>query len=454
MNDQDDLFRDAGESPSKPKERRTVEIAGATGINLPFSLYAAFEHVAGISIKLCGTDGQPLPGVPAGPLGGPCGVLACGSGFAQTCAENHAAAVETAIQLQRPYIFNCHVRLAAWAVPILQNNEPVPAAIICGGGLLSEPDVALIRHVERVAVKEGVDPAELADSLNSVPVLSRERIRATADFLFRMSASFASYASLPGASEVAEPPPPGLVYPVTFPPRRRKETKKAKQQRSRMLELQNIEAEVVRLLRERKPDAALDILVELLGGQLKNAAGDARTPNLNAAETFARLFRQLAGGERLGRSVYEKQSRLVTEIFSQKTRVNSRNAVERLSRTFISIAEEMTGPRRPRQVRAIQKFLEKNLSKKLTLGAVGKKFGLKEKALDALIRKHCTMAFTDYVASLRIAEAKRLLRSTDLGIGQIARRTGFKDQSYFTKVFKSRLGLTPTEFKNSETKHP
>jgi AraC-like DNA-binding protein len=58
------------------------------------------------------------------------------------------------------------------------------------------------------------------------------------------------------------------------------------------------------------------------------------------------------------------------------------------------------------------------------------------------------------VASLRIAEAKRLLRSTDLGIGQIARRTGFKDQSYFTKVFKSRLGLTPTEFKNSETKHP
>jgi two-component system response regulator YesN len=60
------------------------------------------------------------------------------------------------------------------------------------------------------------------------------------------------------------------------------------------------------------------------------------------------------------------------------------------------------------------------------------------------------MSFTDYVTSLRISEAKHLLQTTALTMGDIAKQTGFNDQSYFTKVFKAKLGITPTEFRQKD----
>lgn len=51
--------------------------------------------------------------------------------------------------------------------------------------------------------------------------------------------------------------------------------------------------------------------------------------------------------------------------------------------------------------------------------------------------------------SLRIEEAKRLLRTTSLQGQNISERTGFSDQFYFSKRFKQLTGLTPTEYRNS-----
>ncbi|UCD58240.1 MAG: PocR ligand-binding domain-containing protein, partial [Candidatus Hydrogenedentota bacterium] len=228
--------------------KNTASEIDKVALELPFSLYLSFADVAGVPIKFCGIDGQVLSGIPAFPAVGPCAVLNKGSVFAEACAGNHAAAATMAAELRRPYIFTCHVRLAGWAVPILHNGEPLPAAIICGGVLLIEPDIALVRHVESVAVEHDVEPAELVQSLDSVPVLSRERLRAVADFLFRMSAAFAAYASLPGASELVVPAPSLPQAPIVFTRARKKETRKAKAQRARLLELQSVEAEIVRLV--------------------------------------------------------------------------------------------------------------------------------------------------------------------------------------------------------------
>lgn len=438
---------------SKPIQSNTFDEPAETDFNLPFSLYLSFAEVADISLKPCGIDGQPLPGAPAFPAVGPCGVLCEGNAFARSCADNHARIIETVIELRRPNIFNCHMRLAAWAIPILHNGRPLPAAIICGGVLLREADSALISHLERAAVKHGVDPAGLVRSLDAVPVLPRERIRAIAEFLFQMSAAFTSIASPTDASAAAiRPAPAGAQPSLVFPPTRKKETKKAKLQRARAAERQSVEADIIRLLRERKPDAALEMLTRLLIGERAAASGGRAAANLDAAETFTRLFRMLAEGKTIPRGISDKQSLLVAETLSQKTPKKSLGAVGRSCREFISVAEEMTGEPRPRQTKSIQRFLERNLAKKLTLGGVGKKFGLKEKALDALMRKHFGMGFTDYVASMRVSEAKRLLSASDLSMGEIARRTGFKDQSYFTKVFKSRTGSTPTEFRKRKGK--
>jgi AraC-like DNA-binding protein/ligand-binding sensor protein len=427
--------------PEKPNN--TVR-PNATDIDIPFPLYISFAEITGVPLKLCGRDGQLIADAPPIPHRGPCALLSAEEAFCDICAESHAAAASMSIELRRPYIHTCHTRLVSWAVPILQNNEPLPVVILCGGVLLSTPDIALIRHVRKLAENHDRDPDEFVRSLDSVPVLSREHIRLIADFLFQMSSAFASYATLPGAADVVTPPPtPDIpATPIVFPHARTRETKKAKVERAGLLEQRTAESEIVRLLRDRKSEVARNALAALL--KEATASGQHATTNLAVAETFTRLFRNLSTGTRIPRSLIHKQSHLVHSVMSGDI------PLEQTPAKFIRIAEEMTGEPRPRKIKAIQTFIEKNLARKLTLGTVGEKFGLKEKPLDALIRKHCGMGFVEYVTLLRVSEAKRLLRSTELNMGEIARRTGFTDQSYFTKVFKARIGLTPTEFRHTK----
>ena len=54
-----------------------------------------------------------------------------------------------------------------------------------------------------------------------------------------------------------------------------------------------------------------------------------------------------------------------------------------------------------------------------------------------------------YITDVRLAEAERLLRNGNLSIQEIARECGFCDQSYFSKVFVAKNGMTPTDYRNS-----
>jgi len=57
------------------------------------------------------------------------------------------------------------------------------------------------------------------------------------------------------------------------------------------------------------------------------------------------------------------------------------------------------------------------------------------------------MTFIAYVTRVRVAEAARLLRETDLTIAEIAARTGFSDQSYFDRRFRQTMGKSPRDWR-------
>ena len=63
---------------------------------------------------------------------------------------------------------------------------------------------------------------------------------------------------------------------------------------------------------------------------------------------------------------------------------------------------------------------------------------------------HCFKELTgctpnDYLTKYRLDHAVKLLSGTDMSIGNIATECGFKDISYFTKVFKKYNGFSPSE---------
>ena len=54
-----------------------------------------------------------------------------------------------------------------------------------------------------------------------------------------------------------------------------------------------------------------------------------------------------------------------------------------------------------------------------------------------------------YVRQLRIQKAAALLRTTDLKINEAAAACGFLDMSYFSRIFRSYAGVTPTEYRKT-----
>ena len=67
--------------------------------------------------------------------------------------------------------------------------------------------------------------------------------------------------------------------------------------------------------------------------------------------------------------------------------------------------------------------------------------------LSRFFQKYEGQSFSNYLTEIRIQRAKELLKANqDLLIKDVAYMVGYNDQFYFSRVFHSVAGLTPTEY--------
>lgn len=75
------------------------------------------------------------------------------------------------------------------------------------------------------------------------------------------------------------------------------------------------------------------------------------------------------------------------------------------------------------------------------------KMGYSYEHLSRVFRKQYGLTPNEYIQSIRIEQAKHLLRQTDLIIAAIADRLGYADPIYFTRLFKRHTGMSPGKFR-------
>ena len=73
--------------------------------------------------------------------------------------------------------------------------------------------------------------------------------------------------------------------------------------------------------------------------------------------------------------------------------------------------------------------------------------GLSVSRFSVLYRQRFGTSPMDDLIQMRLTHAKRLLLSSSMTLHEIALQCGFQSESYFCRLFKARLGLTPTEYK-------
>ena len=107
--------------------------------------------------------------------------------------------------------------------------------------------------------------------------------------------------------------------------------------------------------------------------------------------------------------------------------------------------EERLGDGHGRIMRRAVQYLEENPDCKMP--ELAKHCGVSESGLYALFRKYEGVTPIEMKNRIKIREAERLLRTTDLSIEEISQRLGFCNAGYFRKIFKRQLGVAPREVK-------
>lgn len=94
-------------------------------------------------------------------------------------------------------------------------------------------------------------------------------------------------------------------------------------------------------------------------------------------------------------------------------------------------------------------YLDKNLHKKIVQSDVAELCGLSPFQFSRLFRRVMKVTFQDYLLSRRIEEAKRLLANPRISVTDVCFTVGFRDLSYFTRVFQRYVGLPPSRYRQS-----
>lgn len=100
----------------------------------------------------------------------------------------------------------------------------------------------------------------------------------------------------------------------------------------------------------------------------------------------------------------------------------------------------------------IKEYLQRHLFDNLSISELCTYFGTSETTLMKYFKKNTNQTIMEYYTDLKIEEAKSLICSTPKNFTQISQELGFNSPNYFSKVFKSKTGYTPSEYSRMVSK--
>lgn len=116
------------------------------------------------------------------------------------------------------------------------------------------------------------------------------------------------------------------------------------------------------------------------------------------------------------------------------------------SKNVNSILELVADLYSPKTVH-LREVIELHLFSNLKLEQLAKLCNQSLSSFQREFKKEFNDSPTNYIIGKKIEKAQELLCITNLPINEIAYKVGFQDQLYFTRLFKKRMGITPSKFR-------
>lgn len=166
--------------------------------------------------------------------------------------------------------------------------------------------------------------------------------------------------------------------------------------------------------------------------ELKKVRIDSKYSQNRMEMLFQILFRVLKRDYTLGNFIYLSQvlSLILAEIYFREKSIESST--------------------QDRHVTTVIRYMYENLQKNLTLQQISEEVQLSKSYLNAIFRAQTGHSPLDFFIHLKMQEACKLLKSTDLYIYEVSAKLGYEDQYYFSRIFKKVVGVSPKDYRAGE----
>ena len=110
--------------------------------------------------------------------------------------------------------------------------------------------------------------------------------------------------------------------------------------------------------------------------------------------------------------------------------------------------EKMELQREPvASLQLIEQYVNENFTDhNLSVEQISSYFSYNKKYISTLFKKHYKVGLIEYINTLRINYACMLIARGNKSVMEIASQSGFNDPSYFAKVFRKKIGVSPSKY--------
>ncbi len=100
-------------------------------------------------------------------------------------------------------------------------------------------------------------------------------------------------------------------------------------------------------------------------------------------------------------------------------------------------------------VSTVKRYVREHIQEDIYIADIAKQVFLNEQYLMRTFKKTTGVSILEFITNERIWLAKELLTNTNYPINRVADMVGYGNYSYFTKIFKRNVGMTPQAFRQS-----
>lgn len=132
-------------------------------------------------------------------------------------------------------------------------------------------------------------------------------------------------------------------------------------------------------------------------------------------------------------------------LYNEEKVMSIANIATMLSKYIL--LESMLKPETDTAFEKALEYIDKNIESHITLNDISRESHISKTTVYKYFHRYFGCTPSDYINKKRVEKSTEYLKTTDMSIELISQKVGFLSSSYYTRIFKKYMGITPRNFR-------